>query len=143
MKSKAELKAKCDELDQHLKLIYKYQPALKDLEDNVQVLQRLGLNDKQIADVISRGATTVTSTITNPLTGEEMAIYVEDVSVQKDKTGQYEVFVGGVHYMDFFSNALLSKDKLEMLAQANPEVKVLYQENQQLKRLLTMLGKKA
>ena len=138
---KAELQAKCDELEKQLRLIYKYAPSLRDLEGNIKVLQSLGLDERSIKDVICKGSTAITKSITNPLTGEEIAIYVESISVKED-AGGYDVFIGGVPYREFFTENLLTTKKLEELSQDNPEVKVIYEENQKLKSLLAQLGKK-
>ena len=139
---KAELKAKYDELDRHVNLIYKYNPSLRNIEDNVKVLQNLGLDEKHIMEVIAKGSTYVSTSIINPQTGDEMAIYVEEITVKQDDAGQYGVYIGAVPYQSFFSKALMTKDKLEKLSQDYPEVKTVYEENQKLKALLTQLKRK-
>ena len=139
---KAELQKKLDAQEKQLQLIYKYNPSLRSIEENVLIMESLGLKEDDIKKVISRGYTTRTNSITNPLTGEEMAIYVEDVSIQKDKSsGEYSVHIGSVPYREFFDKSQITKSKLEGLAKENPEVRDIYLENQKLKALLADLGK--
>ena len=142
MIKKADLEARVDELDRQLQYIYRYKPSLKYLERNVDVLQSIGLDDEQIADVIKRGSTTIISTITNPQDGKELAIFVEDVSIRKDDAGEFSVFIGKVPYKEFFATTLLTRERLETLSKVIPEVKDLYTENLHLKELLAGLGNK-
>ena len=142
MIKKADLEARVDELDRQLQYIYRYKPSLKYLERNVDVLQSIGLDDEQIRNVVRRGSTTLINTITNPEDGKDMAIFVEDVSIRKDDAGEYSVFVGKVPYKEFFSAALLTRERLEDLSKVIPEVKQLYAENLQLKASLAGLGHK-
>ena len=101
------------------------------------------MGDDQIMEVVSKGHTTLTNTITNPTTGEEMAIFIEDISIQKDKnSGEYGVFIGKVPYREFFDGTRMTKEKLEELAKEFPEIRDIYEENQQLKSLLASLGKR-
>lgn len=139
---KAELQKRVEEQDRQLQLIYKYNPSLRNLEENIQVLQSLGLDEKHITEVISTGRTYVADTITNPLTGEEMAIFVEDIFVKEDGAGQYGVFIGSVPYREFFSGALLTTKKLEEISRDNPEIKAIYEENLKLKSLLAQISRK-
>lgn len=139
---KADLLKATKEQEEKLQLIYKYNPSLRNLEENIGVLQSLGLDEKHIKEVISTGRTYITNTITNPLTGEEMAIFVEDIFVKEDGAGQYGVFIGSVPYREFFTRDLMTKDKLEELSRNNPEVKHIYEENQRLSIMLMELGKK-
>ena len=139
---KADLLKTTREQEEKLQLIYKYHPELQNLDEHIKVLQSLGLDERQITEVISTGRS-YANTITNPITGEEMAICVQDVSVKKDDTGQYSVFIGKVPYREFFTKALLTREKLERLSKENPEVKLIYEENQRLRIMLMELGKKA
>lgn len=138
---KAELQKRVEEQDRQLQLIYKYSPSLEYIEENVQVLRSLGLKEYQIEEAISLGKTYASTSIVNPQIGEEMAIWVEKVSIGKEENGQYGVFIGEVPYLEFFAKALLTKEKLETLSQDNPEVKAIYEENQRLKALLASLRK--
>lgn len=138
---KAELRKRVEEQDRQLQLIYKYNPSLENIEENVQVLRSLGLKEYQIEEAISRGKTYASTSIVNPQIGEEMAISVEEVSIRKDENGQYGVFIGEVPYLEFFAKAQLTKEKLETLSQDNPEVKAIYEENLRLKALLASLRK--
>ena len=140
---KAELQKRVEEQDRQLQLIYKYNPSLRNLEENIGVLQSLGLDEGAIKEVICKGSTTITNSIHNPLTGEEIAIFIEAVSVKEDEAGQYGVFIGAVPYSEFFTKAQLTKEKLETLSQDNPEVRAIYEENQKLKSLLASLHKQA
>ena len=140
---KAELQKRVEEQERRLNLIYKYIPSLVFIENNVRVLQSLGLKEYQVEQVISQGKTYISSSITNPKTGEEMAIYVEEVSIQKGKDGQYGVFIGKVPYQDYFSQILMTNAKIETLAKEVPEVRALYEENQKLKSLLVSHHKRA
>ena len=142
MATKTDQKARADELNRQLKLIYKYKPSLQNLEENIKVLQSLGMDEDKIKEVICTGSTNVFNTIINPLTGEEMAIFVEDVSIRKDKDAGYGVFVGKVPYKEFFSSSLLTQERLETLSKVIPEVKDLYTENLHLKELLAGMGHK-
>ena len=139
---KAELQKRVEEQDGQLQLIYKYNPSLRNLEENIGVLQSLGLDEGAITEVICKGSTTITKSIRNPLTGEEIAIFIEAVSVKEDEAGQYGVFIGAVPYREFFTKAQLAKEKLETLSQDNPEVRAIYDENQKLKALLANLEKR-
>ena len=141
MIQKTDLIRRVNDQERRLQLIYKYNPSLQNLDKNVEVLQSLGLDDRQIKEVVSRGSTTMTQTIINPIDGKEMAIYVEEVSLKKNSAGEYVVFIGNVPYKDFFSKSMLSKEKLEELAKENPEIQEMYKENQKLKSLISMLGK--
>lgn len=128
-----------NDLEKQLQLIYKYNPSLQNLDKNVEVLQNLGLDDRHIKEIVSRGSTTMVNTILNPVDGEEMAIYVVEVSIKKKNAGEYEVYIGNVPYKDYFYKSLLTKKKLEELAKGNPEIREMYKENQKLKSLLSML----
>ena len=143
MTPKADLLKTTREQEAKLQLIYKYNPSLRNLEENIGVLQSLGLDDGAITEVIWKGSTTITKSIRNPLTGEEIAIFIEAVSVKEDEVGQYGVFIGAVPYREFFTTAQLTKEKLETLSQDNPEVRAIYEENQKLKSLLASLHKRA
>ena len=143
MTPKAELQKRVEEQDRQLQLIHKYLPSLEYIEENVRVLQSLGLKDYQIEEAISRGSTYAVNAITNPQTGEEMAIYVVEVSIQKTEDGQYGVFIGKVPYQEYFSQALMTKAKIEALAMEVPEVMAIYKENQKLKSLIASLRKRA
>ena len=138
---KAELQRKVEEQERKLQLIYRYKPSLEYIEENVPVLESLGLRDYQIEEVIAKGHTHISTSITNPLTGEEMAIYVEDVSIKEDGAGQYGVFIGSVPYREFFSKAQLTKARLDELCETAPEVRELFKENQQMRTLISLLKK--
>lgn len=71
-----------------------------------------------------------------------MAIYVVEVSIQKTEDGQYGVFIGKVPYQEYFSQALMTKAKIEALAKEVPEVRAIYKENQELKSLIASLRKR-
>jgi len=137
---KAELRKRVEEQERRLKLIYKYIPSLESIEDNVRVLQSLGLKEYKIEEAISQGKT-YTSSITNPQTGEEMAIYVEEVSIRNGDDGKYGVFIGDAPYKEFFSSkTLLSTARIEELSKDTPEIRTLYEENRRLKKLISNLG---
>lgn len=137
---KAELKRIAYEQEKRLKLIYKYNPSLEYLEENVPVLKSLGLEERHIKEIITKGYTPVINSITNPLTGEEIAISVEDISIKEEEDGKYGVFIGNVPYKEFFSGKLLSTARIEELSKDNSEIRTLYEENLRLKRLLSNLG---
>ena len=139
---KAELQKRVEEQERKLQLIYRYKPSLEYIEENVPVLESLGLRDYQIEEVIAKGHTHISTSITNPLTGEEMAIYVEEVSIRKGDDGTYGVFIGDAPYREFFSKAQLTKARLDELCETAPEVRELFKENQQMRTLLALLGKK-
>jgi hypothetical protein len=141
MTPKAELQQRVEEQDRQLQLIHKYLPFLEHIEDNVRVLQSLGLKDYQIEEAISRGSTYAVNAITNPQTGEEMAIYVEEISIQKTEDGQYGVFIGKVPYQEYFSRTLMARAKIEALAKEVPEIRAIYKENQQMRTLISLLKK--
>ena len=138
---KADLLKTTREQEEKLQLIYKYHPELQNLDEHIKVLQSLGLDERQITEVISTGRSYV-NTITNPITGEEMAVSVLDVSIKKEKSSaQYAVHIGPFLYRDFFTKELMTKEKLEKLSQNNPEIKCIYEENQRLRIMLMELGK--
>lgn len=138
---KAELKRIAYEQEKRLKLIYKYNPSLEYLEENVPVLKSLGLEERHIREIVVQGYTPVINSITNPLTGEDVAISVEDISIKEEEDGKYGVFIGNVPYKEYFSSkTLLSTAKIEALSKDNPEIRALYDENRRLKKLLSNLG---
>ena len=138
---KAELQRKVEEQERKLQLIYRYKPSLEYIEENVPVLKSLGLREDQIEEVIAKRSTHISTSITNPLTGEEMAIYLEEVSIQKDDDGKYGVFIGDAPYREFFSKAQLTKARLDELCETAPEVRALFKENQQMRTLISLLKK--
>ena len=143
MISKSELLNKSNELEAKLQLIYKYAPSFRNIEENVRVLQSMGLSDFKIEEAISSKSTCVVSSLINPLNGEEMSVYVEDISIREDlNTGEYVVFVGAFPYKDFFAQALMTTRKLEELSKNNPEIKALYDENRRLKKSLALICRK-
>lgn len=100
----------------------------------------MGLEEETIRQVISRGSTYVVSSITNPITNEDMAICIEDVSIKEDKnSGHYVVYIGNLPYKEYFAQELMTKRMLEDLAKDHPEVKTLYEENRRLKKDLSIL----
>ena len=141
---KADLLKTTKEQEEKLQLIYKYHPALQNIDEHIKVLQSMGLDERHITEVISTGRSYVANTITNPITRAEVAIYVLDVSIKKDNSsGQYAVHIGPFLYREFFTRDLMTKDKLEELSRNNPEVRAIYKENQKLKSLLASLHKRA
>ena len=70
-----------------------------------------------------------------------MAIYVEEISIQKTEDGQYGVFIGKVPYQEYFSRTLMTRAKIEALAKDVPEVRAIYKENQQMRTLISLLKK--
>ena len=142
MVRKEDLIQKIGELEGRLEQIYQYKPSLRNLENNVKVMQSLNLREDEIEDVIRCGYTHVYNSIRNPLNGEEMGIFAEEVSIKRDgNSGEYEVFIGNKPYKEFFAQDLLTRTKLESLSKEHPEIADLYRENQQLKAALSMLGK--
>ena len=137
---KAELKRIAYEQEKRLKLIYKYNPSLEYLEENVPVLKSLGLEERHIQEIVVKGYTPVINSIINPLTGEDVAISVEDISIREEEDGKYGVFIGNIPYKEFFSSkTLLSTARIEELSKDNPEIRALYDENRRLKKLLSNL----
>lgn len=138
---KAELQKRVEEQDKQLQLIYKYNPSLEYLEENISVLKSLGLEERHIKEIIVKGYTPVINSIKNPLTGEDIAISVEAISIKEEEDGKYGVFIGNVPYKEFFSSkTLLSTARIEELSKDTPEIRTLYEENRRLKKLISNLG---
>lgn len=139
---KDDLIKRVADLERRLEQIYKYKPSLRNLDRNVKVMKSLNLREDDIEEIVRCGRTHVFNSIRNPLNGEDLGIFAEEVSIEKDgNSGEYIVFISNKPYKEFFAQDLLTRTKLEELSKEHPEIADLYRENQQLKAALSMLGK--
>lgn len=120
----------------------KYFPFADDLEALFDTLTKMGL-ESRIREILMVGQIYVFDELTNPLNGERYASHYVKVSVDKSNaTGHYEVFVEGMTLPEYFSQELMVKEDLDRLAEANPRVKEIWEENQKMKKVLELKGQK-